>query len=150
MSQSMVLCVSIVLFSFGVCATYSAAADARQITVKEAETLLSEALEGSEMTKLPDFGLNDFASSPGFYSRWYLFTGTWAGASNGSAITGNWAIDKKTGEVWNAVICEQLASPGLTRMQEAIRNRIGLSPAEYSKIRVDGPVCDRASAKGVK
>jgi hypothetical protein len=113
------------------------------ITVGEAEMLLRKALEGSGMTKLPEFGLTNFPRSPAFFSRWYLFTGTWAGPpQRGSVITGNWAVDKRTGEVWNGVICEELESPALMRLQKAIRKRIGLSTSDYWQIRVDGPLCE--------
>jgi hypothetical protein len=113
---------------------------ARQITREEARALLNKALEGSAMTKLPAFKLTESTSDGN--SRWYLFRGTWAGAPNGSYIIDTWAIDKRTGEVWEAAVCRELYFPALEDMQDDIHKKIGLSVEDYLRIRVDGPLCD--------
>jgi hypothetical protein len=118
---------------------------ARQITREEARALLNKALEGSKMTKLPEFKLTESTSDGN--SRWYLFRGTWAGAPNGSYIIGYWAVDKRTAEVWKGVICQELKFPALEDMQSDIRQKIGLSVEEYLKIRVDGPECGPHTGK---
>lgn len=54
----------------------------------------------------------------------------------------HYAVDLKTGDVWNAVICEHLTSSSLVKLQVAIRNRIGLTKDEYQKTRRQGPMCE--------
>jgi hypothetical protein len=55
----------------------------------------------------------------------------------------HYAVDRKTGEVWSGVVCENLTSPSLNKLQNAIRNRIGLTPDEFRKVRRRGPLCDQ-------
>jgi hypothetical protein len=54
----------------------------------------------------------------------------------------HYAVDLKTGEVWSGVICGNMTSPSLKKLQTAIRNRIGLTAVEYKKIRTGGPMCE--------
>lgn len=54
----------------------------------------------------------------------------------------HYAVDRKTGEVWDGVFCENLTSPSLNKLQEAIRTRIGLTPDQFRKLRRRGPHCD--------
>ena len=54
----------------------------------------------------------------------------------------HYAVDLKTGEVWSGVICENLTSPSLRKMQKAIRNRIGLTEDGYRKAPKSGPMCE--------
>ena len=53
-----------------------------------------------------------------------------------------YAVDRQTGDVWNAVICEVITSSSLTRAQVALRRRIGLIDAEYRRIKKLGPLCE--------
>jgi hypothetical protein len=94
------------------------------------------------MTQLPGFTLTE--STTDGKSRWYQFRATWVGTPNGSFIIGYWDIDKRTGEVWNGVICQQIVFPALQDMQADIRKKLRLSVEEYLRIRVDGPLCDGA------
>jgi Ni,Fe-hydrogenase III large subunit len=55
----------------------------------------------------------------------------------------HYAVDLKNGEVWDAVVCEKLTSPSLKKLQNAIRNRIGLTADEYRKIGRPGPFCEQ-------
>jgi hypothetical protein len=54
----------------------------------------------------------------------------------------HYAVDRNTGEVWNATFCEQVSSPRLVTLQVAIRNRIGLTRSEYQNVRRQGPRCE--------
>jgi len=71
------------------------------------------------------------------------------------ASLGAFAVDRRTGDLWYAVVCWELKSPQLKRLQEAIRKRIGITEKEYRKLRRRGPMClpgetplkDRSPAK---
>jgi hypothetical protein len=49
----------------------------------------------------------------------------------------HYPVDLRTGEVWDE------ASPSLKKLQNAIRNRIGLTAEEYRKIGRQGPFCEQ-------
>jgi hypothetical protein len=55
----------------------------------------------------------------------------------------HYPVDLRTGEVWNEFSCEKLTSPSLKKLQNAIRNRIGLTADEYRKLGRTGPFCER-------
>jgi hypothetical protein len=55
----------------------------------------------------------------------------------------HYAVDLRTGEVWSGVFCENLTSPSLKKLQNAIRTRIGLTASEFLKVRRRGPECDQ-------
>ena len=53
-----------------------------------------------------------------------------------------YAVDRRTGDVWSAVICERIAVHALSRLQAALRKRIGLTNAEYERLKRPGPLCE--------
>ena len=55
----------------------------------------------------------------------------------------HYAVDLRTGEVWDAPTCEKLTSPSLKKLQNAVRDRIGLTADEYRKIGRPGPFCEQ-------
>jgi len=75
------------------------------------------------------------------YPRFYFFAALWDNP-NGSPLIGHYAVDVRTGDVWNAVICERFKSPALAILQHTIRERIGLTDVQYRKLRTDGPQCE--------
>jgi hypothetical protein len=56
-------------------------------------------------------------------------------------MIGNYWVDRRTGDVWNAAICEELTTPGLDTVKEKLRKSIGLSKFKYKKLRIKGPMC---------
>jgi hypothetical protein len=55
----------------------------------------------------------------------------------------HYAVDLRTGEVWDGPVCEKLTSPSMKKLQNAIRNRIGLTADEYRRIGRPGPYCEQ-------
>ena len=53
-----------------------------------------------------------------------------------------YAVNRKTGDVWNSVICQRITSPSLRKLQAALRKSIGLTDMEYRKIKGQGPLCE--------
>jgi len=128
------------------CESCATAYRARDITIGQATSLVREGLRGTGTVKLPEFGLT-YTGSPLGLTRWYDFMGTWKGMEGGSSMAGYWVVDKRTGEVWSGVICQQLQTARLRSLQQTIRQTIGLSDSDYSKIRIDGPFCDPRAAQ---
>jgi hypothetical protein len=54
----------------------------------------------------------------------------------------HYAIDLATAEAWDAPGCQKLTSPSLEKLQNAIRNRVGLTTDEVRKIGRWGPFCE--------
>jgi hypothetical protein len=111
----------------------------RVISGEEAYTLVSKALETSGATKLPGFALEQPRKRNS--QTFLFFEATWDNPK-GSVVIGHYAVDKKTGDVWNAIVCEELTSARLKQLQRTIRKRIGLSEEEYRKLRRRGPMCE--------
>ena len=111
----------------------------RDVTLEEAEALVTAFFRDRGNTKLPSFGLETYVSKydPGFQFFQGIFDNP-----GGSFNLGHYAVDRKTGDVWNGVVCARARSPSLVKLQVAIRNRIGLTNDEYRKIRRLGPMCD--------
>jgi hypothetical protein len=107
--------------------------------LEEAHELMMAISKDSGWTSFPGFALDSYsvADKPEF-----SFVAVLWDNPNGSVIIGHYAVDRKTGDVWNGVICERMKSPSLTRLQRAIRTRIGLTDSDYRKARRPGPECE--------
>jgi hypothetical protein len=90
-------------------------------------------------TKLPGFCLEEYTDPyfPEFQGFQAIFNNP-----HGSFNLGFYEVDRKTGDVWNGVICERMKSPSLTRLQRAIRIRLGLTGSDYRKAPRSGPMCE--------
>jgi hypothetical protein len=78
------------------------------------------------------------------YKQFHFFTavlGT-SGGEVGVLQVRYYAVDRKTGDVWNAVICQRITSPSLRKLQIALRKSIGLTDIEYRTMRRQGPLCE--------
>jgi hypothetical protein len=108
----------------------------REITQDEARDLLKAFLKlpDEDMQKSGDLG----------YKQFYFFMailGT-SGGEVGVLQVRYYAVDRQTADVWNSVICERMTTPLLRKLQAALRKSIGLTDAEYRKIRTQGPLCE--------
>jgi hypothetical protein len=111
----------------------------RDVTLEEADALVTAFLKDRGNTKLPSFGLEKFTDV--YYPEFQFFRGIFDNPG-GSFNLGSYAVDRKTGDVWDGVVCERASSPSLVKLQAAIRNRIGLTRDEYRKARRPRPMCD--------
>ncbi len=112
-------------------------AQSREITPQEAHKLVEAAIPDATR-RLPRFGLDDFSSNT--ETRLYFIEATWDNPV-GSVVYGGYAVDKVTGDVWSAVVCRQVRSRQLARLQVALRRKIGLSKANYKRVKIPGPMC---------
>jgi hypothetical protein len=119
----MALCVTVVAQKQG----------SRLVTADEARNLVMAAISSSAK-RLPKFGLEGGLDSHD--QRFYVFMAYWAGAPNGSMVIGHYAVDTSTADVWNAVMaCQELSNPALRKLQKQVRSRLGLSEAQYQKVK---------------
>jgi hypothetical protein len=111
----------------------------RKVLVQEAKQLVWQALpEKAKYLQQVSLEGGPDSNYPGFY----VFSVTWAGAPNGSAVYGNYAVDESTGDVFDAVSeCNEISTPSLRTLQVRIRSRISLSDSDYRKIKGNGPMC---------
>ncbi len=113
-------------------------ADQHTITHEEARDLVYGALYGQKVLQLDRFGLDEYNDT--YFPRFYVFEGTWNNLS-GSVITGHYAVDSLTGDVWETGVCHEYKSKHLRKLQESLRKRHGISAVDYQKLRVRGPMC---------
>ena len=111
----------------------------RDVTLEEADDLVAAVFRDRGSTKLPGFGLEKYSVE--HYPEFQFFQAMWNNPK-GSVNLGHFAVDRKTGDVWNGVVCERVTSPSLKKLQNAIRNRIGLTGDEYRKSQRLGPECE--------
>lgn len=120
---------------------HRASSDPPRVSLEEAQRLVYKALEseGAGATKLPGFGLSAYKDP--YFPEFYFFEATWDNTGEGSVVIGHYAVDPRTGDVWDAVVCEELDSPSLRKLQQATRKRLGVTQKEYHKLRRPGPMC---------
>jgi hypothetical protein len=111
----------------------------KELSVEQSQELLIKALEPSGVTALPKFSVVYWKESS--TPRFVFFSGSWDSRAGGSVVTGNYYVDKLTGDVWEASICRELKSSGLERLKHELRRSIELSDVEYTKLRIAGPMC---------
>jgi hypothetical protein len=112
------------------------------VSEEEAEKLLIKALEKGGASKLPHFTTEPGYTNPDFPDFFFFLPLHYAPEPGGVAVIGTYAVDKRTGDVWDGAVCSELETHGLRKLQKSIRNRIGLSEQEYKQTRRLGPMCD--------
>jgi hypothetical protein len=118
--------------------TNSQAQQTRQLTVQQAHRILEAYIP--EATKhLPGYELDDSAGYDP--ARFYFIEVIWDNP-RGSVVWGNYVVDKTTGDLWSAVICQKYSSKRINAVQQEIRKEIGLTNAAYKHIRRPGPMCE--------
>jgi hypothetical protein len=114
-------------------------ADQPRLSANQEKQLVMAALP-LKLKQLPAFELEPYVDPSSH--RFDFFQATWAGTPNGSVIVGHYAVDPKTGDVFDAVVgCSELSTPALRKLQDKDRAQLGLSDARYHKIRSNGPLC---------
>lgn len=56
-----------------------------------------------------------------------------------SPLLGYFAVNKRTGDVWNPVQCRKLASTAIRHFQKQLRQKGAISAAEFHRIAADAP-----------
>ena len=113
---------------------------AREITLIEAHDLLKAFLHPpGAVEESGDMG----------YKEFYFFMADMGALPCRCGIEGAYvgnfqyyAVDRRTGDVWSSVFCERIAGRALSRLQAALRKRIGVTNAEYERLKRPGPLCE--------
>jgi hypothetical protein len=125
-------------FCLCVCVHVCAQTAPRKVTREEAIELAFDSID-PESRKLPGLTLEKYKEE--HFPDFYAFEAIWDNPDpDGSTVVDDLAVDPRTGDVWRRGVC-RLQSPTLGKSQAAIRKRIGLSDAEYQKLRRAGPTC---------
>jgi hypothetical protein len=114
----------------------------RDISEYEAHDLLAEYLKlsgGAVYRLAADFGYKEYYF---FQAEQTVKRSASKDESSGSLWVRYYAVDRKTADVWDAGFCQQIASRPLTRLQQVLRNHIGLTDTEYRRLRRPGPFCE--------
>lgn len=111
----------------------------RRLTLDEARELAHESLS-VEARKLPGLDLENYKNLD--FPDFYFFSATWGSprSDQGGNIE-QLAVDAITGDVWSGVVCREIKSSDLAKLQRSIRKKIGLGEQEYKKLRKKGPMC---------
>ena len=109
---------------------------ARELTVNEARELLTIELRGEGLS-----GFDLDYSKHSFDPRFYLFTALGGEKPGDNIVNGSYLVDKKTGDVWDGIMCQEYKSYKLDMAKAAIRKKIGLSRNGYVRVKVKGPYC---------
>jgi hypothetical protein len=122
-----------------------ASTEAREVTYEEAHDLLTAFLKVSPLAveKSGDMGYKEFyffmadmGSSPCRPCAQRGLKGVYVGNFQ------YYAVDRRTGDVWNSTICERISTRAINRLQVALRKRIGLTNTEYEELKRPGPLCE--------
>ena len=104
-----------------------------RITIDQARKLVMAALP-HEMASLPGLYL-DYYSIPDC-TDFYYFAVLWRNPMpEGSNLSAHIAVDSLTCEVWDPFLAKRYESPKLKKLQKSMRELLGLSDADYQKLR---------------
>lgn len=134
-----VLLTSLAALSLAAAASPAPAAGPGQgISIARANDILELYLRDRGQTRLRGFGLDRYenADAPGFYFFTALFDNR-----EGSAVLGNYAVDRRTGDIWSATHCHEEISPSASALQRRLRARMRMNAAAYRRLRRPGPLC---------
>jgi hypothetical protein len=76
-----------------------------------------------------------------YFPQLFLFDGFWSNPT-GSPHIGGWAVDPRTADLWDANVCVEYRPTGVARLQQVLRNRIGLTEEQYKRLKGRPPMCD--------
>jgi hypothetical protein len=110
------------------------------LTPQEAEQLALAAARSEANRKLPGLHVEQtrpFPSEAGFY----VLEARWNNGGPVGGLAGSYAVDRTTGDVWDAIVCREASTPSVRRLQRAVRKRIGLDGRAYQRLRRPGPMC---------
>ena len=108
------------------------------LSVDEARQLVDKALP-AETKRLPGLDL-EVQDKKANVAQCWTFEVLWANSGEGSAHVGFWAVDRRTGDVWQPTSCTRVTGRDVGRAGEAVRKRLGVSGRELSESRAR-PVC---------
>lgn len=116
-----------------------ATAEVPSVTRDEAEQLALLAAKSELERKLP--GLHVERTTGYLDPRFYVYEVRWNSPEPVGGTVGFYAIDRKTADVWSALVCREYQSEPIHRLQLKIREPLGMDRKAYEKSRRSGPMC---------
>src|SRR6185369_14677891 len=115
--------------------------EVHEVTAEMAANLVHAALkgEGAGATELPGFRL-ELMNKP-VDARFYYFEASWSNPQPAGVVIGHYAVDPFTGDVWNGIVCSEITSRSLRKVQRKVRHSLGITEERYRKLRRQGPMC---------
>ena len=109
------------------------------VTNDDAKRLVNLALKEQGAAKLPGLWVEPLknARDDGFY----FLDATWNNPGPAGVSVGHFAVDRKTGDMWDAVVCRRINSPKVKEFQSKLRRRMGMTKEIYEKVKRSGPMC---------
>ena len=104
----------------------------RELQRKEAGELVKIWLTSQRFdTGSPRFALEPDPDHPTF-PDFYFFSPVYE-QSESAPTLGHFAVNRKTGDVWDWELCQRLQSGALRAAQKSLRKKLGLSEQKYNK-----------------
>jgi hypothetical protein len=72
------------------------------------------------------------------FPNFYFFT-AYVSTPGAQGNSGQFAVNKFTGEVWDPFGCWRLSNPKLLKLQGELRIKLGLTPPEYKRRAKENP-----------
>jgi hypothetical protein len=116
----------------------NAESKSKVISANQARELVRAALPSPDLKKPVSIQRGSDDYMPGYYS----FSAYGPANPFGSSLIGHYAVDPKTGDVWDGIICREYRTAALVKLQASIRKQLGLSQAEYRTLRHPTSYCD--------
>ena len=111
----------------------------RMVSEAQAKALVTAYLTGTGASSRPKFGLDRVTNSR--RGGFHVFAATADNGPEASVNLGFYAVDRRTGDLWDGVACEELDSASLTVAQHELRASLGLSERAYRRMKRPGPMC---------
>jgi len=106
----------------------------RKISVNEARHLVYEVAKvhnrGAEIRRIENA-----------YDRNFYYFEVLVPNPVASPVVGHFAVNLRTGDVWDPAACEELTRPSLKKLQEGVRKRLGLKGREFARAKSQKPIC---------
>jgi hypothetical protein len=110
------------------------------ISQDEAHLVVMKALrETTSFTRLPKFGIEGYDIR--YFPAFYFFEVTYDNPAAGSDVLGHYAVNRRTGHVWDVGLCTLVESASVRAFQDQVKARFRLSDAFIAEQRKIGP-CD--------
>ena len=126
------------LLIVGAVGAANAESQSKVIGANQARELVRAALPRA--LKRPPVSID--GGSDAYLPNFYSFSAYRPTNPFGSSTIGHFLVDRKTGDVWDGVVCQEYRTPALTKLQVSIRKQLKLSEAGYRRLRRPSPYCD--------
>jgi hypothetical protein len=108
-----------------------------QFSEAEAKGIAMAYAKSARYLRLRGFGVERFNRSSGGF----IFYSAMMDDPKASAVVENFAVDRRSGDLWLASICERRSSPLSRALQKRLLAAKHIATLEYRKLRRPGPSC---------